>query len=218
VGGPPPGLSPSAAQPAAGVPHHSLVAIEIELPDASLVVLVGAAGAGKSTLASRHFAPSEVLSSDAFRARIGKGEDDQDATGPAFRALHAALRRRLGEGRLTVVDATNVRHAARRALIRRADQAQVPAVAIVLDLGLEACLDGDLERAGRHVDPSVIRRQWSELQASLARPDGLLGEGFVAVHRLTRRKDVDDVAVHRWPTIRPSTVPTGALDEGDPRA
>ena len=193
------------------------MAIEILLPDPSLVVLVGAAGSGKSTLAARHFQPSEVLSSDAFRARLGKGEDDQDATGPAFRALHAALRRRLGEGRLTVVDATNVRRSARRALVRRADDAGAPAVAIVLDLGLEACLDGDLERPGRHVDPSVIRRQWSELQASLSRTGGLLDEGFVAVHRLVRRNDVDDLRIRRWPTIRPSTVPTGALDEGDSR-
>jgi protein phosphatase len=194
------------------------MAIEIDVPDPSLVVLVGAAGSGKSTLAARHFRPAEVLSSDAFRARMGRGEDDQDASGPAFRALHAALRRRLAEGRLTVVDATNVRRAARRALVRRAEDAGVRSVAIVLDFALEACLDGDLERPGRHVDPSVIRRQWVELQASLVRPGGLLAEGFVAVHRLTRRNDVDDLRIRRWPTIRPSAVRAGALEEGDPRA
>ena len=194
------------------------MAIEIELPDPSLVVLIGAAGSGKTTLARRHFEPSEILSSDAFRARLGTGEDDQDATGPAFRALHAALRRRLSQGLLTVVDATNVRRSDRRRLIRRADDTRSPAVAIVLDLGLEACLDGDLERPGRHVEPPVIRRQWSDLQASLARPGGLIEEGFVSVHRLTRRKDVDDLRLRRWPTIRTALVTPRPNDEGDPGA
>ena len=56
----------------AGVVHHRSVP-EIVLPDPSLVVLIGAAGAGKSTFAARHFAPDEVLSSDRFREdRLGR--------------------------------------------------------------------------------------------------------------------------------------------------
>ena len=42
----------------------------ILVPDPSLVLLVGAAGAGKTTFAARHFAPDEVLSSDAYRAVV----------------------------------------------------------------------------------------------------------------------------------------------------
>ena len=42
----------------------------LRLPDPALVVLVGAAGAGKSTLAARWFAPGEILSSDACRGLV----------------------------------------------------------------------------------------------------------------------------------------------------
>ena len=91
---------------------------EIRLPDPSLVVLIGAAGSGKSTFAARHFAPDEVLSSDAFRGYVAGDPTDQRATRAAFSALHAALDSRLRRGRLSVVDATSVKPAARSALLR----------------------------------------------------------------------------------------------------
>ena len=43
---------------------------EIEIADPSLVVLIGAAGAGKSTFAARNFAPDEILSSAPMAAPI----------------------------------------------------------------------------------------------------------------------------------------------------
>ena len=42
----------------------------LAVPELSLVVLVGVSGSGKSTFAARHFLPTEVLSSDAFRAMV----------------------------------------------------------------------------------------------------------------------------------------------------
>ena len=66
----------------------------IRIPDLSLVVLVGASGCGKSTFARRHFLPTEVLSSDFFRAMVRDDETDQSATTDAFDALHFVARRR----------------------------------------------------------------------------------------------------------------------------
>ena len=104
----------------------------ILVPDPSLVLLVGAAGAGKTTFAARHFAPGEVLSSDAYRALVSGDEADQSVSRVAFRILHRELERRLADRLLTVVDATNVAPGNRRQLIRRARAAGVPVVALVL--------------------------------------------------------------------------------------
>jgi protein phosphatase len=171
--------------------------LELVLPDPCLVVLVGPAGSGKSTLAARHFAPDEILASDAFRARLGLGEDDQAVSRRAFSALHAAVSRRLAQGLLTVVDATSVWPRARRALVQRAQVAGVPAVALVLDLPEADCLAGDRRRPRRHVHPGVIHDQWLALQASLGAPGALAAEGFASAHRLTTRSQTDSLLIGR---------------------
>lgn len=83
--------------------------MQITIPELSLVVLVGASGSGKSTFARKHFKPTEILSSDFYRGIVADDENDQSATQDAFDVLHYVLRKRLTAGRLTVVDATNVR-------------------------------------------------------------------------------------------------------------
>lgn len=175
--------------------------VVIEIPDRALVVLVGAAGAGKTTFAARHFAPDEVLSSDAYRAAISGDAGDQRATGPAFAALHRTVERRLGAGRLTVVDATNVTASARRALVGRAAQAGVPAVAIVLDLGPGLVLARNRARAGRVVPEDVVRRQLADLAGIPAEGTEahrkLEAEGFAAVVRLTDPSTVDAARIVR---------------------
>ena len=81
----------------------------IDIPELALVVLIGPSAAGKSTFARRHFQPTEVLSSDFCRALVADDENDLSATRDAFAVLHFIAARRLASGRLTVVDATNVK-------------------------------------------------------------------------------------------------------------
>jgi protein phosphatase len=170
----------------------------IDLPEPCLVVLVGAAGAGKTTLAARLFEAEEVLSSDAHRALLAGDEADQAVTKPAFAILHRQLARRMAERRTTVVDATNVTSFARRSLVRRAVAHGVPAVAIVLDLAPALVLARNATRTGRIVPEDAVRRQLADLARSLRRGK-LDGDGFVAVHRLRTAEELDGLAVARPP-------------------
>ena len=170
----------------------------ISIPDPSLVVLIGAAGSGKSTFAERHFDRSEILSSDAFRALISGDAADQTVTRAAFGRLHRGLAARLARGQLTVVDATNVDRAARRALLRHAAAAGLPAVAIVLDLPPEIVLARNAARRGRTVDDRVVVRHLKRLRRSIGDPATTLkGDGFDRVVHLRTPAEIDDASIVR---------------------
>src|SRR3954451_18299975 len=108
--------------------------MRVELPDPSLVVLIGASGSGKSSLAARHFGATEVLSSDFCRGLVADDENDQAASKDAFAVLHYIAGKRLASGRLTVVAATNAQREARKPLIALAREHDLFPVAVVLDL------------------------------------------------------------------------------------
>jgi protein phosphatase len=173
-----------------------LGARDLFVPDPALVVLVGAAGSGKSSFARRHFAPDEVISSDALRARISGDEADQRVSPAAFSILHRAVERRLAAGQFTVVDATNVRAYARRALVVRGRAAGVPAIAIVLDLPPSTVRSRNAARAERVVADEVVVAQLADLASSLV-PDALEREGFEAVHVLRSEAELDAVRIVR---------------------
>jgi predicted kinase len=164
----------------------------IEIPPQSLVALIGVSGSGKSTFARRHFAPSQVLSSDAFRAMVGDDENDQSVTAEAFEALHHVAALRLRAGRLTVVDATNVQPLARAALVRIAREHGVLPVAIVLDVPESLCRERNRARPDHDLPGHVIGRQHRELHRSL---DQLSREGFRRVHVLHGADEIDAAEV-----------------------
>lgn len=170
-------------------PYH------INLPDPSLVVLVGASGAGKSTFAARHFRPTEVISSDRCRGMVCDDENEQGVNEQAFSVVHAIARARLSLGKLAVIDATNVQPEARAPLIELAHAADLFAVAIVLDVDTRTCEDRNAARPDRQFGRHVIRGHAEQLRRSLR---NLRREGFKQVWAL-REREIDAVAIHRKP-------------------
>ena len=166
------------------------------LPDPSVVVLVGAAGSGKTTLAARLFAPDEILSSDALRATVSGDEADQRASAVAFRILHRTLENRLTRGELTVIDATNTKPEHRRPLTTRARATATPLVAIVLDLPPPTVQSQNATRTTRIVDPTVVQRHQEAVRHTIDAGQ-LTAEGFDHVVLLRSTADIANLRVER---------------------
>ena len=164
----------------------------LSIPEGSLVLLIGAAGSGKSTFARKHFKSTEIVSSDALRAAVSDDAADQSASADAFQFLHLITAKRLRRGKLTVIDATNVQGDARRSLLALAAQNARPATAIVLNLPLETCLARNQLRADRQVTPEVVEKQVSDLLASLP---ALTEGGYKHVYVLDNPQDIDSASV-----------------------
>lgn len=170
--------------------------MKISIPELSLVVLIGPSGSGKSSFGRKLFLPTEVVSSDACRSLVSDNENEQAATNDAFDLLHMIVRKRLGRGKLTVIDATNVQPEARKSLVELAREYHVLPVAIVFDLPEKLCQERNESRPDRQFGPHVIRNQAQQMRCSLR---GLEREGFRYVFRLSSPEEVDAVTIERQP-------------------
>jgi protein phosphatase len=52
----------------------------LDIPEFSLVLLIGPSGSGKSTFARKHFLPTEIISSDVCRGLVSDNDNALDAT------------------------------------------------------------------------------------------------------------------------------------------
>jgi protein phosphatase len=168
--------------------------MEITLDAATLVVLVGASGAGKSTFARRHFRPTEVVSSDACRAMVADDENAVDANEEAFGLLQAIVAARLRRRRLTVVDATNLWSQARRPLVDLAGAYRATPVAIVLAVDESVLQQRAVARTERDLPPHLVRSHHALLPRALRE---IGREGFRDVVVLRSPAEIDAVTVKR---------------------
>ena len=170
--------------------------MNLSIAELSLVVLVGPSGSGKSTFARKHFLATEVLNSDWCRGLVSDDENNQAATDDAFDVLHYIARKRLAAGKLTVVDATNVRPEDRKPLVALAREFHCLPVAIVFNPPERVCQDRNRERPDRNFGPHVIRGQRQALRRGLKR---LGREGFRHVHVFEAPEEVEAAVIERVP-------------------
>jgi polynucleotide kinase-phosphatase len=181
----------------------------LDIPELSLVVLVGTSGSGKSTFARTHFGPYETLSSDVFRGLVGGDVADQSATAAAFDALQYVAAKRLEAGLLTVIDATSVQPESRRRLVELAKAHDVLPVAIVLDLPESTSLARNAERTDRDIPAGVVKRQADQLRRGLRH---LGKEGFRKVHVLRTPEEVAAVEIERTRLLNDRSDERGPFD------
>ncbi|GAB3634496.1 polynucleotide kinase-phosphatase [Hymenobacter arcticus] len=193
------------------LPATPMPAATLKLPELSLILLIGSTGAGKSTFARRLFKPTEIVSSDTCRGLVSDDENSLDATNDAFDLLHYWVAKRLKRGRLTVVDATNVRAEDRKAFVALARQYHCLPVAIVLDVPESVAADRNRQRPDRAgLKPHVIANHRRLLRQGLRT---LKPEGFRHIFHLRGVEEIDAVqAIVRDPLHNNHQQETGPFD------
>ena len=151
------------------------------IPDPALVVLVGAAGSGKSTWAAQHYRPAEIVSSDQLRAVVGSGEHDLDASDVAFSLLDQIVAARAGRRLTTVVDTLGLSPDRRLGYVALARRGRLPAVAVLFDTDGAICRQRNRSR-DRSVPAAVLDAQLARVRETAGQ---LEAEGWDLVVRLS---------------------------------
>lgn len=174
--------------------------MEIVVPYAGIVLLVGPSNSGKSTLLKnfidkKQIIPSEVVSSDDFRVLVSDIEfidwkqrsiDEADSlydqyqeiSEEAFALMDSLIEKRCRLNKLTFVDATHLNPDDRKKYISIARNNHVPIVSIVLDIDQELLLDRDIQRE----NPRGKRRIKQQYQVFKREKRFIKKEGYLATY------------------------------------
>jgi len=187
---------PSATQPKwrYSAVTDAIEPVQVTVPAMGLVVLVGISGSGKSTFASTHFKPTEVVSSDFCRGLVADDENDQSATPDAFDVATTSWAPGYGVACSRSSTATNVQQQARASLVKLARSHDVLVDAIVLDVPESLAIERNKPRPDRDFGSHVVSRQHRDLKRSLRR---LNKEGFRRVHILRGHEQIAAAEVTR---------------------
>jgi protein phosphatase len=183
--------------------------MNIDIPDFSLVVLIGSTGSGKSTFAAKHFLPTEVISSDYCRGLVADDETDQSINADAFDLVREIAGKRLKHRKLAVIDATNVRASERKGWIELARKWHALPVALVFDPGIDICIARNKPRPDRLFGGQVVQRMVSEIRRGLG---GLQREGFRQVWKLSSVDSIEAATIIRQPLWTDKRKETGPFD------
>ncbi|SFO70735.1 polynucleotide 5'-hydroxyl-kinase [Chitinophaga sp. YR627] len=164
--------------------------MNIQVPELSLIVLIGATGSGKSTFAKKMFGAAEIVSSDSCREMVSNSENTRDASADAFDLLYYIVGKRLKRGLLTVVDATNVRPEDRKNLVALAREYHTLPVAIVMNMPQEVCLERNEMRTDRNLSGHVVTNHIRALKSGISK---LKTEGFRKIYEFRSEAEVTDI-------------------------
>ena len=134
------------------------------LPQRTLLVLCGVAGAGKSTFARRlveersaqGLRTTSIVSSDYCRALVCDDDNNQRVSHDAFDLLYYIVQKRLLQGRFTIVDSTALQADTRHKLLEIAQHHHYNACLLVFNTSFATCVQRDHTRI-RKVGEEVIR-------------------------------------------------------------
>ncbi|WP_207431522.1 polynucleotide kinase-phosphatase [Sabulibacter ruber] len=177
---------------------------EIKLPEIALVLLVGPSSSGKSTFARKHFLSTEVISSDNCRALVSDDENNLDATQDAFDLLYFLAAKRLKRGKLTVVDALNIRKEDRARLVQLAKDNYALAAAIVLETPIRTLYERHAARTDRTFGRHALEKMVDNYRRSLKT---IKREGFGYVYTVEDGEEVNIVRQPLWNNRKEETGP-----------
>jgi alkanesulfonate monooxygenase SsuD/methylene tetrahydromethanopterin reductase-like flavin-dependent oxidoreductase (luciferase family)/predicted kinase len=145
-----------------------------DLPEPAVVVLVGAAGSGKSRWARQRYAPNEIVSSDALRGIVGSGPADLGASVEAFALLDQIVAGRTKRRLTTVIDTLGLDRDRRLGYLAAARTARMPAIVVMMTIEDRLCRQRNARR-DRPVPAPVLT---SQLRAVRTVGDALAQEGW----------------------------------------
>lgn len=137
--------------------------------------MVGLPASGKTSWAERNL--RTIISPDRIRMEEFGTEFDASIEDQVWRRARQRTRRKLEQGDVVCFDATSLSRKRRRRLIALARSADVPAVAVWMDMPRHVAW-----RRNRERERSVPRRSFAEMVVAFEPPTE--DEGFAAVIRI----------------------------------
>lgn len=137
--------------------------MKYDIPNNALIILVGAPGSGKSTIASKLTDDSYALvSSDSIREELFNDVNNMANNKEVFEEYHRRIEERLCNSKFTIADATSLRANARRKLYDIALKYNTPIRVVVMNISLDETLKQNKNR-DRQVPDEVIIKMFDTL-------------------------------------------------------